>query len=108
MVKIMKYIIPPKLKVGDEIRVIAPSRSLSLVTESTIKLAKQNLERQGFKVTFSKNCKECDIFKSSSIKSRIKDIHQAFKDKKVKAILTVIGGFSSNELLQSRRYSSRS
>jgi len=33
------------------------------------------------------------------LKSRVTDIHQAFKDKKVKAILTVIGGFNSNELL---------
>jgi len=95
----MKYIIPPKLKKGDEIRVIAPSRSLSLVTEENIKLAKENLERQGYKVTFSKNCRESDMFMSSSIKSRVSDIHQAFKDKKVKAILTVIGGFNSNELL---------
>jgi muramoyltetrapeptide carboxypeptidase LdcA involved in peptidoglycan recycling len=95
----MKYIIPVKLKKGDEIRVIAPSRSLSLVTEENIKLAKENLERQGYKVTFSKNCRESDMFMSSSIKSRVTDIHQAFKDKKVKAILTVIGGFNSNELL---------
>ena len=95
----MKYTIPPKLKKGDEIRVIAPSRSLSLVTEVNIKLAKENLEKQGYKVTFSKNCRENDMFMSSSVKSRVEDLHQAFKDKKVKAILTVIGGFNSNELL---------
>ena len=95
----MKYIIPSKLKKGDEIRVIAPSRSLSLVSEENIKLAKENLEKQGYKVTFSKNCRESDMFMSSSIKARVEDLHQAFKDKKVKAILTVIGGFNSNELL---------
>lgn len=95
----MKYIIPLKLKKGDEIRVIAPARSLSLVTEENIKLAKERLEQQGYKVTFSKNCRESDMFMSSSIKYRVSDIHQAFKDKKVKAILTVIGGFNSNELL---------
>ncbi len=95
----MKYIIPSKLKKGDEIRVIAPSRSLSLVTNNTIKLAKTRLEKEGYNISFSKNCKEKDIFMSSSIKSRIEDINQAFKDKKVKAILTIIGGFNSNELL---------
>jgi muramoyltetrapeptide carboxypeptidase len=95
----MKYIIPSKLKKGDEIRVVAPSRSLSLVTEVNIKLAKENLEKQGYKITFSKNCRKSDMFMSSSIKSRVEDIHQAFKDKKVKAILTAIGGFNSNELL---------
>lgn len=95
----MKYIIPEKLKKGDEIRVIAPARSLALLSDDVLKLAKENLEKQGYKVTFSKNCKECDMFMSSSIKSRVSDIHQAFKDKKVKAIFTVIGGFNSNELL---------
>lgn len=100
----MKYIISPKLKKGDEIRVIAPARSLSLVTEENIKLAKENLEKQGYKVTFSKHCRESDLFMSSSIKSRVDDIHQAFRDKKVKAILTVIGGFNSNELLPYLNY----
>jgi len=95
----MKYVIPSKLKKGDEIRIIAPARSLSLLDDSFIQLAKENIEKQGYIVTFSKNCKECDMFVSSSIKSRISDIHQAFRDKKVKAILTVIGGFNSNELL---------
>ena len=58
----MKYIIPSKLKKGDEIRVIAPSRSLSLVTNNTIKLAKTRLEKEGYNISFSKNCKEKDIF----------------------------------------------
>ena len=93
-------IIPQKLKPGDEIRVIAPSRSLSLISEERIKLAKENLEKQGFKITFSKNCKESDIFISSSIKSRVEDIHDAFRDKNVKAIFTVIGGFNSNQILK--------
>ncbi len=95
----MKYIIPSKLKKGDEIRVIAPARSLSLLSDENLNLAKEKLEKQGYVVTLSKNCKKCDMFMSSSIKSRIDDIHKAFKDKKVKAILTVIGGFNSNELL---------
>ncbi len=93
-------IISAKLKKGDEIRIIAPSRSLSLLNDDFIKLAKENLEKQDFKVTFSKNCRECDMFMSSSIKSRVSDIHDAFIDENVKAILTVIGGYNSNQLLR--------
>ena len=93
-------IIPEKLKQGDEIRIIAPARSLSLLSEENINSAVKNLEAKGFKVTFSKNCKESDIFMSSSIKSRVDDLHEAFNDKNVKAILTVIGGFNSNQLLK--------
>ncbi|NQU78969.1 LD-carboxypeptidase [Candidatus Woesearchaeota archaeon] len=91
---------PPKLKQGDEIRVIAPARSLSLLSEENVQLAKENFEKQGFKITFSKNCKESDVFMSSSIKSRVEDIHEAFADKNVKAIFTVIGGYNSNQLLK--------
>lgn len=97
-------IIPKKLQIGDEIRVIAPSRSLSILDDENINLAKENLERQGFKVTFSKNCKEKDIFMSSSIKSRVEDIHEAFADSKVKAIFTVIWGFNSNQILKYLNY----
>jgi muramoyltetrapeptide carboxypeptidase LdcA involved in peptidoglycan recycling len=65
-----------------------------------VKIAQAKLEDSGYKVTFSKNCKETDIFKSPSIKSRVNDIHEAFRDKNVKAMLTVIGGFNSNQLLK--------
>ena len=91
--------VPDKLKFGDEIRVIAPARSLSLITDETRKIAIRALEDMGFKVTFSKNCEESDGFVSSSIKSRIEDLHEAFLDENVKAILTVIGGYNSNQLL---------
>ena len=93
-------IIPQKLKRGDEIRVIAPSRSLSLLSENLIRSAKERLMQEGFIVSFSKNCREFDMFMSSSIESRVEDIHEAFADPNVKAILTVIGGFNSNQLLE--------
>ncbi len=37
---------------------------------------------------------------SSSIASRIADLHEAFSDQNVKAILAVIGGYNSNQLLE--------
>jgi len=96
----MKSIIPEKLKRGDEIRVVAPAMSLSVVSDENIKLAKDKLEAEGFKVTFSKNCREKDIFNSSTIQSRVDDLHEAFADKNVKAIITAIGGFNSNHILK--------
>jgi muramoyltetrapeptide carboxypeptidase len=47
-------IIPQKLKKGDEIRVIAPSRSLSLLSKDIVKAAKEKLENEGFRVRMSK------------------------------------------------------
>jgi len=92
---------PPKLQKGDEIRVVAPARSLSMITKESRKIADQRFEKLGLKLSFGKNVDESDDFVSSSINSRIADLHEAFADKKVKAIITVIGGFNSNQLLES-------
>jgi muramoyltetrapeptide carboxypeptidase len=97
--------IPNKLKMGDEIRVIAPSRSSSIISEELKDHAIQKLEELGFSVTFSANSAERDILNSSSIQSRLEDLHQAFADPKVKGILTVIGGYNSNQLLRNIDYS---
>ena len=95
----MKKIYPPKLKPGDEIRVIAPARSLGIISDETRKIANQRFNDLDLKLTFGKNVDEIDDFKSSSIESRIEDLDEAFSDKNVKAIITVIGGFNSNQLL---------
>ena len=92
--------IAPKLKQGDEIRVIAPSRSLSVVYEEIFRNALSYLEQQGFRVTFSKHSREKDDWDSSSVRSRVEDIHEAFLDDNVKAILTAIGGFNVNQILE--------
>lgn len=96
----MNKIYPQKLKKGDEIRVITTSRSFGLLSEETIKIANERLSNLGLKVTFGKHIMETDEFLSSSIESRIKDLHDAFLDKNVKAIFTVLGGFNANQLLR--------
>lgn len=97
----MDRIIPAKLNIGDEIRVIAPSRSMQILSESVIKIATERLKKMGFKVTFAKNANNSinNDFKCASISDRIEDLHEAFKDKNVKAILTVIGGYNVNQIL---------
>lgn len=89
-----------KLKKGDEIRIISPSASIERVGgfEENL-IAKKRLENLGFRVTFGKHILENDEFYSSSVSSRVSDFHDAFSDKNVKAIMTTIGGFNSNELL---------
>ncbi|MBP3284927.1 MAG: LD-carboxypeptidase [Clostridia bacterium] len=91
--------IPNKLKKGDEIRVIAPSRSMKIIGNDSREIANKRFQDMGFQLTFGKNVEICDAFTSSSIEARIEDLHEAFADKNVKAIFTVIGGFNSNQLL---------
>ena len=92
--------IPEKLKAGDEVRVIAPAQSLALISKDVQKVANRRFEEMGLKLSFGKHVEEKDMFVSSSIKSRIEDLHQAFLDKNVKAVISVIGGFNSNQLLK--------
>lgn len=95
----MKKIFPEHLKPGDEIRVIAPSSSLGIISDNIKKIANERFESLGFKLSFGKHIAELDKFNSSSIKSRLSDLHDAFSDPAVKAIICVIGGFNSNQLL---------
>lgn len=97
----MNKIFPEKLKKGDEIRVIAPSRSMSLLNDETMSIATARLSEMGFKVTFGKNVNNTinNVFCCASIEDRVNDLHDAFRDKKVKAILTVIGGYNVNQIL---------
>ncbi len=99
-IKNMQTIFPEKLKEGDEVRIIAPSRSLAIISEESKKIADKRLSELGFKISFGKHVEEKDEFLSSPIESRIQDLHEAFSDPNIKAILTVIGGFNSNQLLQ--------
>ncbi|MFA5169446.1 MAG: S66 peptidase family protein [Candidatus Paceibacterota bacterium] len=96
----MNKTFPQKLKRGDEIRVIISSRSLSLLSEKTKEIANQRFSELGLKVSFGKHVMENDEFLSSSVESRIEDLHEAFLNKKVKAVFTVLGGFNANQLLK--------
>jgi muramoyltetrapeptide carboxypeptidase LdcA involved in peptidoglycan recycling len=95
-----KKIYPTKLVVGDEVRIIAPSRSLAIISKGLREIANNRFTELGLKLSFGKHVEEKDDFVSSSIQSRIEDFHDAFRDKNVKAVITVIGGFNSNQLLK--------
>lgn len=96
----MQKIYPGKLKKGDEIRIIAPVRSLAIISKESREIANRRFKNLGFKLSFGKHVEEIDEFASTKIESRLEDLHEAFTDKDVKAILTVIGGFNSNQLLR--------
>ena len=86
------------------IMVCALSRSLSMIGKENIKLAKDKLESLDFNVNFSKNAKSKDAFISSSIEKRVLDFHNAIKDNKTDIVLSVLGGYNSNQLLKDLDY----
>lgn len=100
MTEIKNLIKPKKLKKGNHIRVIAPVRSMSIIGEECKTIAINRFQGVGLKISFGKHVDEIDEFNSSSVESRIEDLHEAFSDKSVDAVFTVIGGYNSNQLLQ--------
>ena len=97
-------IYPKKLQKGSHIRVIAPSRSFSIISQDCRDIAQKRLEELGFSISFAKNADECDDFLSSPVEKRLEDLHNAFQDDSVDAILTAIGGFNTNQLIDKIDY----
>ncbi len=89
-------VIPAKLRRGDTVRVVAPAQSRAMVTEHDhTDLIDARFESLGLRLTYGAHVDERDDFESSSIASRVADLHEAFGDPDVQAVLTVIGGFNS-------------
>lgn len=77
----MNKIFPDKLKPGDEVRIVASARSIFFLNKEIKNIANQWFADLGLKLTFGRHVNEIDEFNSSSIKSRVEDLHEAFSDK---------------------------
>ncbi|MDX3111428.1 S66 family peptidase [Nonomuraea angiospora] len=96
----MDVLFPPKLNAGDVIRVVAPARSRAMVMEHDHSdLIRSRFAELGLTLSYGAHVDERDAFDSSSVASRVADLHEAFADPSVAGILTVIGGYNCNELL---------
>ncbi len=81
------------------IRVIAPAASLANLAPANKELAEERLKSLGFNVSFGEHAFERDMFGSSSIQSRVSDLHEAFQNPDVDLVMAAFGGTNSNELL---------
>ena len=98
-----------KLQMGDSICVIAPSSSLSSIRigqvgDESHHRAIQRLKDLGLKVSFGEHVSETGPFQTASVEQRLADLHNAFRDPEVKAIITVIGGWHGNQILHGIDY----
>lgn len=97
-------IVPKRLSDGSHVRLLAPASSLATVDVKTIDRAITVLESLGLRVSISQHARAVNPFGSSDPACRIDDLHTAFSDPSIDAILCVRGGFSSNELLDGLDY----
>lgn len=95
----MKFKKPKVLKKGDKVAVLAPSSGLCKIFPDIYKNGLKFLRDLGLKVVEYPTTKKSFEFISNNPKFRANDINNAFKNKKIKAIFTVIGGDDCNRLL---------
>ncbi len=79
---------------------------MSIISEDVRKTAIRNLNKLGLAVEFSEHVEEVNEFNSSAVGSRINDLHTAFNNKNYDAVLTAIGGYTTNNLLNYIDYES--
>ncbi|KEQ94217.1 hypothetical protein AUEXF2481DRAFT_41396 [Aureobasidium subglaciale EXF-2481] len=93
-----KSITPPALRKGDTIAFISPSSRLNTLFAQRIGKATSFFQSRGFhiKVIFDESFPSDPL---SAVKHRCHELHLAFSDPDVKAIICTIGGLTADELL---------
>lgn len=97
----LQPIYPQKLHQGSHLRMVAPasSRAFAMRGNNNIVIAEERLKKLGFTLSYGEHVDEMDDYGSSSVGSRLADLHTAFADPHVDGVLSILGGFNSNELL---------
>lgn len=88
--------IPPKLKKGDTIGLIAPSSPIQKEDLEIVNNSILLMESAGFSVKFAPNALKNTLGYGATAKEKAEDINAMFRDPQIKAIFCVSGGFNAN------------
>ncbi|MBK7992864.1 MAG: LD-carboxypeptidase [Blastocatellia bacterium] len=92
-----KVLLPPMLKTGDKIGIIAPA---GIVKQENVNKGIAQLKKLGFEVKYSSSLFEQTRYTAGSIKRRVAEFEEMLEDKSVKAIFAARGGYGSMHLLE--------
>lgn len=98
----MRYIKPKRLNMGDLIGIISPASTPDDL--SRVNSGVKYLENIGYKVLVGPNVGKNHGYLAGSDEERLFDLHSMFKNKNVKAIVCVRGGYGSPRLLDKIDY----
>lgn len=104
MKALLSQIKPPKLELGDTIGLVSPSWCGAALAPYRLKQGVAELEKLGFRVKLSKNALIETNYTAGNALTRASDINDMFADQEVKAIMTMIGGNHSNQILSHLDY----
>ncbi len=89
-----------KLQKGDTIGVISPSAPLAGMVEHRYKNGIKKLKELGYKIKIGKQALKTIPYTAGEEEDRAQDIMEFVRDKEVKAIISFIGGYNTNQLLK--------
>jgi len=95
----LERIFSAPLKEMDGIRIVAVSGSMDVLHENLIKKGIAALQSLGLTVSFSAHGREKRVGGAADIRNRVSDLHDAFMDPGVAAILIGLGGTNAVDLL---------
>lgn len=98
----MRIIKPKKLLKNDVIGIISPASTPNEV--ESIKSGIDYLEKLGYRIELGKNVGKSKGYLAGSDEERVNDLHSMFKNKNVKAIFCVRGGYGASRLLDKINY----
>lgn len=102
MRSIMNLIKPKKLEKGDTISIIAPSGGVE--SDENLLRATAYLKSLGYNVKWGKNVLKTNKYLAGTDNERLEDLHNAFKDKGINAILALRGGYGAIRLINKIDY----
>lgn len=89
-----------KLKYGDKIGLVSPSENIKEEDLEDIKESVKILEKLGYITVFGKNAYKNTTGYGATAKEKAEDINEMYKNKEIKAILSIKGGFNSNSVFE--------
>lgn len=92
---------PPGLKKGDRIGILAPAGP---VLEDEIRPGLDYLESLGFEPVCAPHLFDQKGYLAGEDKSRIRDLHAMFRDRRIKAVFCARGGYGTHRILQKLDY----
>ena len=102
MRSIMNLIKPKKLEKGDTISIIAPSGGVE--SDENLLRATAYLKSLGYNVKWGKNVLKSNKYLAGTDNERLEDLHNAFKDKGINAIIALRGGYGAIRLINKIDY----
>ena len=98
----MNYTEPKPLQKGDTIAFIAPAGSI--LDANAIDRAKNYFENNGYNVVYSKHLFNQNKYMSDTDSNRLEDLHWAFSNKDINAIICARGGYGCLRLINDIDY----